>query len=256
MVKRTPIEPIWRQSLFDNTLFSDCTIKSGDREWPAHKAIICRNTYFKAAFDKKSGFKEAETGEISMDADDPEMIECLLKHLYGFVYENSGWEYLVNTYILADKYDCASLKRAASTGLKNTLLSIPEDSCMPIDDFCTLVLQVYNGIPDADREIRNLLSHFIYVCNDQLTDPAHKDAVMQLFRDCPEFPYDFTIMQTQNYDEVSMDCDYCRAPFHGQDGPRSVGVVQSWDRPRGNATLCSGCFLESREFAKEIGFEH
>lgn len=211
MIKPTPTQFIRRQSLFNNALFSDCTIKCQDRELKAHKAIICRNTWFWGAFNARSGFKEAKTGVMTMDADDPHMVGCMLKYLCGIDYHIKAWKYLADTYISAGKYNYATLKEVASRGLQRTLLSVSADIGMPIADLSGLVLQVYNGTLAVDRGLSDLVVHFAFITG-QLWEPADKDAVMKLLADCPDFTYDLVTIESKQYPETLRECEWSDAP--------------------------------------------
>ncbi|KAK5727698.1 hypothetical protein LTR17_012556 [Elasticomyces elasticus] len=68
--------------MFGSEAFSDVVIKYGDREFPAHKMILSKNSeYFKKRLEDKS------VSVINLDDDGkPEAIEAMLRHLYGLKY--------------------------------------------------------------------------------------------------------------------------------------------------------------------------
>lgn len=62
-------------------LFSDVTVKCGDRTWNLHKNIICsRCDWFKKALTGQ--FKEASTNVIEINDFEPRLVGWLIEYLY------------------------------------------------------------------------------------------------------------------------------------------------------------------------------
>ncbi|KAK3046943.1 RCC1 and BTB domain-containing protein 1 [Extremus antarcticus] len=71
--------------LFDSPQSSDCKIVCGDREWPAHKIVICTQfEYFTKVLT--GGFKASKDGVVQFHEDDPEIIHRMLEWLYTEKY--------------------------------------------------------------------------------------------------------------------------------------------------------------------------
>ncbi|UZP41661.1 hypothetical protein NXS19_009477 [Fusarium pseudograminearum] len=68
--------------------FADMTIKCKEREFSAHRAIVCSQSSF---FDKalSSNFKEAMTQTVELQEDDPDIVERFLEFLYTGNYTDS-----------------------------------------------------------------------------------------------------------------------------------------------------------------------
>ncbi|WXC49248.1 hypothetical protein SNK03_011734 [Fusarium graminearum] len=68
--------------------FADMTIKCKEREFSAHRAIVCSQSSF---FDKamSSNFKEAMAQTIELHEDDPDIVERFLEFLYTGNYTDS-----------------------------------------------------------------------------------------------------------------------------------------------------------------------
>lgn len=72
-------------SIFKSGEYHDLTIRSGDRSWKVHRAIICpQSKYFTKACS--GGFKEAETREIVLEGDEPVLVDMMLHYLYTGLY--------------------------------------------------------------------------------------------------------------------------------------------------------------------------
>ncbi|KAI0850395.1 POZ domain-containing protein [Daldinia vernicosa] len=69
------------EDLLKSGMFSDVIVKCGDRVWKLHKIIICpRCPYFNMAFN--GHFKEATTGEITLQDQVPDDIDQIIRYLY------------------------------------------------------------------------------------------------------------------------------------------------------------------------------
>ncbi|KAH7317252.1 BTB/POZ protein [Rhexocercosporidium sp. MPI-PUGE-AT-0058] len=102
---------------FDDDTYSDLTIVSGERSWNVHRVAVCSQSRVLHAACM-TGFKEAQTGVVDLDDDDPAAVETMLKFFCTGNYiepaKKSGEIRLeirsaIATYIIADKYDVPAL---------------------------------------------------------------------------------------------------------------------------------------------------
>ncbi|PVH71125.1 hypothetical protein DL98DRAFT_471994 [Cadophora sp. DSE1049] len=66
---------------FDDDTYSDLTIVCGDRSWKVHRVVVCSQSRVLHAACM-TGFKEAQTGVVDLDDDDPAPVETMLKFFY------------------------------------------------------------------------------------------------------------------------------------------------------------------------------
>ncbi|KAH0384981.1 hypothetical protein KCU92_g3911, partial [Aureobasidium melanogenum] len=115
-----PREDSLTASFFDNSQYSDITIKFGEHQIRAHKVILAQQSgYFATAFFSR--FQVASNPVIDLgDEDDPEVLTEVLKYLYchGPTHDHTwSWEssipmtQCIDLYLLADKYDIPELRR-------------------------------------------------------------------------------------------------------------------------------------------------
>ncbi|EEH04141.1 BTB/POZ domain-containing protein [Histoplasma capsulatum G186AR] len=70
-------------------LFSDFTIFSRVRSYDVHRCIICpRSDFFQAACEGE--FKEAKTGEVHLNDEDPSVVEKMVDYFYKLDYVVDG----------------------------------------------------------------------------------------------------------------------------------------------------------------------
>ncbi|RAL66523.1 hypothetical protein DID88_006213 [Monilinia fructigena] len=77
--------PIFISKLYLLGKYSDLIIKCQERELKVHRAIVCSQSKpLAAAVD--NGFKEATTGVINLEDDEPEVVEYMIEFLYHGTY--------------------------------------------------------------------------------------------------------------------------------------------------------------------------
>lgn len=63
-------------------LFSDVTVKCGDRTWSLHKNILCsRSVWFEKALT--GSFEEAKTGVVEIRNFEPESVDWMVRYIYS-----------------------------------------------------------------------------------------------------------------------------------------------------------------------------
>ncbi|OBT80496.1 hypothetical protein VF21_00742 [Pseudogymnoascus sp. 05NY08] len=139
-------------TLLDSGKYSDMRITCQGRPWNVHRAVICTaSPVFAAMVDGK--FKEAQSGVIDLPADEPEIVEMMLRFLYQGKYndgrptapiargnasasldDRGGLKFPpggklreeamvvnVKVYVMADKYNIPILKQYARAKYKEIL---------------------------------------------------------------------------------------------------------------------------------------
>ena len=149
-----------------------------------HKSLVCRDSsFFKAAC--KGGFREAESNEVKLPDDEPEIFDNFVRWLYTQDIERpstaSGpdWEHLVNIYVLADKLgapkfgNCVMQIIAQEVWLKWD----EEEEVEPSLPDAAAVCVAYENTP-ASSPLRQFLED-VYCCNNKVQIPM--DAVPDEF---------------------------------------------------------------------------
>lgn len=73
------------EDLYSSGKYSDMIIKCQDRQWNVHRTVVClQSKPLAAAVD--GYFKEATTGEIDLEEDEPEIVGLMLQFLYKGTY--------------------------------------------------------------------------------------------------------------------------------------------------------------------------
>ncbi|XMA13707.1 hypothetical protein WAI453_006498 [Rhynchosporium graminicola] len=134
---------------FDNDTYSDLTIKCRDRSWKVHRVIVCsQSNVLHAAC--MAGFKEAHTGVIDLDNDEPVSVEIMLKYFY--------------------------------TGKYNELGPTPEEYLSVISDVYT--------VPTPTNALRAIVVEYARIKFRDMTQNADLEILRAMLQDVPEFAFD------------------------------------------------------------------
>ncbi|KAK7536815.1 BTB/POZ protein [Phyllosticta citribraziliensis] len=158
----TSADNLFRKSigeLLDSGLYADVEVKVGTTTFKAHKAILCTQCdFFRHAFDKSNGFKEAETNVIALgEPTTPEVTRAMLEFLYRGNYTKtqdaeSQFVIDVGVFIAGEMYIIPGLKEIAFTRIQEVLNNVVYYSTFP-----TGIAKIYDFTPENDRSLRNLL---------------------------------------------------------------------------------------------------
>ncbi|CAN9091547.1 unnamed protein product [Alternaria alternata] len=139
---------------------SDLTLTFGEKSWQIHKALACcHSTWFEKAVN--SGFKESQSGVITL-CDDPEFanaIDCMVSYFYKAGYNASQYdtsESLLHAQVatIADKYDCASLYKLATTSFAGTVYAVESNDWIAV---ATFIYDRTTTDSPAHQELRGLV---------------------------------------------------------------------------------------------------
>ncbi|KAK0113072.1 hypothetical protein ONS95_014778 [Cadophora gregata] len=140
-----------------------------------------------------AGFKEAHTGVIDLDDDDPVAVEIMLKYFYTGKYNepiNESKELhlqlqaQVLTYTLADKYDIPTLMGLAEKRFKSTLDQGPTP-----EEYLSVVSDVYT-VPTPTNALRAIAVEYARIKFRDMMQSADLEFLRALLQDVPEFAFD------------------------------------------------------------------
>ncbi|MCJ1398716.1 hypothetical protein MMC11_001917 [Xylographa trunciseda] len=166
--------------LLNNSDYSDFTVKCGAKTWRIHRAIVCsRSKYFKKVCDgdfkvrlsppvvsaSKIVPKEAREAILTLEDEDPDLIEEMLVYLYTMQYPQtpSGLRKAkdmvldAKMYGIADKYDLPDMKQKVLKAFEPLLALYPSD---PL--FTEAATYVYRMTIDTDRGLRDLVKGLVW----------------------------------------------------------------------------------------------
>ncbi|KEQ86982.1 hypothetical protein M438DRAFT_388850, partial [Aureobasidium pullulans EXF-150] len=123
--------------VFDNPQDSDIILKVGETQFYAHRVVLRMwSPFFKRALN--SQFSVAKSAVFDLGEDDiPEHVEEMLKYMYGLPHEPVIPSQIallkrhISMYMLADKYDCPSMRIVILKTIKELLESSWEFSITP-----------------------------------------------------------------------------------------------------------------------------
>lgn len=98
------------QRLYSDGNFSDVTVRTSSKEFPAHKVILCaQSAVFSGMFDRD--MLENKTGVVEIEDLDDDTLEKLLLFIYTGTVKDLEWEMAPHLYYAADKYGIEELKK-------------------------------------------------------------------------------------------------------------------------------------------------
>ncbi|GFQ71300.1 TD and POZ domain-containing protein 3 [Trichonephila clavata] len=108
------------ETLYEENLLSDTTLKTKTGSFPAHKNILSvRSPVFRAMFTNDMRESNGECVDIE-DLDD-DTVQRMLLYMYTATLQDLQWDSACNLYTAADKYEILSLKKECSSFLKGNL---------------------------------------------------------------------------------------------------------------------------------------
>ncbi|KAK7536880.1 uncharacterized protein J3D65DRAFT_602934 [Phyllosticta citribraziliensis] len=172
---------------FQAKLYSDLTIRCQDKEFYVHKMVLCcQSEFFANACKPDSPFVEARTGIITLDEDDPFIVQLMLDSFYadGYDFQDQAEQRFqplpqveamalsdVLLYAMAEKYRAHHVKSHAVNNFRmcldrEKLPPIKEDDRKPLSvaSIVRLATKIFETTPDSDRRLRNLM--YLYVKNN------------------------------------------------------------------------------------------
>jgi hypothetical protein len=186
-----------------------------------------------------SHLQETESGVITLN-DDPEFtnaIDCMVSYFYKACYDVSQYdtsESLLHAQVatIADKYDCASLFKLASTSLTDTIHAIESEDWVPV---AALVYDHTTTELQAHKELRGLVVAAVVNRPAVLNSILELESTADLLRSNADLAIDLLLsgLRSRKVQDVAMHmfvCDKCR---YAHAGSRDCAYVTSQD-----AVLC------------------
>ncbi|KAI7257543.1 hypothetical protein KC343_g6462 [Hortaea werneckii] len=200
---------------FTSEEHSDLTIICQDRQWKAHKFLLCaQSEWFRKAC--AGPWKEGKEGTITLKEDDPQVIDALLHWLYNFEYDEYGLSQDhqcpmvldVRVYAAADKYFVPNLKRLAVEKFeKHTKAGWKSDG------FANAIPEAYVVVPESDRTLKNIIIDVASAHKAALFHPSKGSEVFKrLTAELPEFGKDLLVASNITWIEgewVKYRCPGC-----------------------------------------------
>ncbi|PMD15375.1 hypothetical protein NA56DRAFT_753909 [Hyaloscypha hepaticicola] len=177
---------------FDTDDYSDLTVKCRERSWKVHRLIVCSQSRFLHAACT-AGFKEAHTGIIDLDDDDPVPVEVMLKYFYTGKYNEPineskdlrlQLQVQVLTYNLADKYDLPTLMELAAEKFRNTL-----NEGSTAEEYLSVVRNAYI-IPKPSNALRTIVIDYARREFQNIMQSPDLDILRATLQEEPEFAFD------------------------------------------------------------------
>lgn len=144
----------------DKQAFVDFTITCQGEKFGVHKIILIRGSeFFDKAINEASQFKEAIERKMSLDDEDPKLVEIMLRHLYshGYLKDHPSLPEITlqlhaQMYAMADRFGIEDLKL-----LIQEQFEVLQRTDHEKDDFAAVIREVYISTPDSDRGLRDLV---------------------------------------------------------------------------------------------------
>ncbi|KAK8155390.1 hypothetical protein BKA80DRAFT_313394 [Phyllosticta citrichinensis] len=164
---------------FQSKLNSDLTIRWQDKEFYVHKMVLCcQSEFFVNACKPDSPFVEARMGTITLDEDDPFMVQPMLESFYadGYDFQDQTEQRFqplpqveamalsdVFLFAMAETYRAYHVK---SHAVNNFRMCLDHDDREPLSvaSITRLATKIFETTPDSDRRLRNLM--YLYVKNN------------------------------------------------------------------------------------------
>ncbi|KAK4900857.1 hypothetical protein LTR27_002040 [Elasticomyces elasticus] len=110
------------KNAFHDPKHSDLIIRCADNRWDVHKVIVCSQSPVLAKACE-GAFKEAEEGLITLQEEDPRVVEALLQFIYTLDFDDSCHDvdempaivFTVDVHIAADKFDIPGLRKLTAS---------------------------------------------------------------------------------------------------------------------------------------------
>ncbi|KAI7534374.1 hypothetical protein KC331_g12600 [Hortaea werneckii] len=220
-----PLAPLLHglKRAFDSPKHADLTIICQGRQWKAHKVLLCAQSEW---FEKSCTrcWKEGKEGTITLEEDDPQVVDAMLHWFYEFDYGTSQDNKCplvldLRVHAAAEKYLLPNLKRLAATKFEQRAQTEWKS-----EGFANAVYEAYVSLLESDSGLKQKI---VQIVNEHRSDLFHPVQGSETFKnmafEIPEFGRDVLIASSGTGDSngwVKYKCPHCTAvmaysPSHG-----------------------------------------
>lgn len=195
----------------DKQAFVDFVVTCQGKQYGAHKIILVRGSEF---FDKAINggqFKEAVENRMSLDEEDPQLVEIMLRHLYSHAYlkdhpspPDITLQLHAQVYAMADRFGIEDLKQLVQEQFQILQLTDYAE-----DDFAAVIRDVYISTPDSNRGLRDLVVKQSAACYYQV---SAKPELFKMMAETGIFGVDL-VKAIKNHAVQTFPCPHCRDSF-------------------------------------------
>ncbi|KAI7152919.1 hypothetical protein KC349_g8698 [Hortaea werneckii] len=147
---------------FDSPKHADLTIICQDRQWKAHKVLLCaQSEWFQKACAEP--WKEGKESTITFTEDEPEVVDAMLHWFYEFDYgisQKNKYPLVLDlrVHVAAQKYLLPNLKHLAATKFEQRA-----EKEWQSEDFACAIMEVYDGHLHIDDALKQTI---VRIAND------------------------------------------------------------------------------------------
>ncbi|KAI7199950.1 hypothetical protein D0869_05298 [Hortaea werneckii] len=198
---------------FTSEEHSDLTIICQDRQWKAHKFLLCaQSEWFRKAC--AGPWKEGKEGTITLKEDDPQVIEAMLHWFYEYDYvtpqdQERPLVLDLEVYIAAEKYLLPNLKRLAATKFEQRA-----EKDWKSNRFVGAIFGAYNCLPESDRVLKQKIARIVSKHRIDLFHPVKGSETFKVLAvKVPEFGRDVLIASNDTGDNGELEkyrCPTCK----------------------------------------------
>jgi len=189
------------QLAWKNGMWCDISLIAGSKTFPVHKAVICsRSPFFRGLLT--SGLRESKMNTITLDIDNPKVMEAILEYMYinEIDFSNDYQDIILDIFVTCNKYQVLGC------------------------------IEYLEDIISNNIEIENVLSLILL---------ADREKALKLFRCCKEFissekHLDF-IFYGPEYQELKPQIDLLLGPQFYFEAKRMIEIQKEEEEKQKNA---------------------
>ncbi|CZT24893.1 uncharacterized protein RCC_10621 [Ramularia collo-cygni] len=206
---------------YNSDLYTDLTIKLGDRTWRVHKLVVCSQSQVLASACNGK-WKEAEEGTITLHEDAPAAVDAMLEFMYTGKYTQRHASadadfdrdmHTLQIFKVADKYDLDDLGQLVSEDFVASICNGGWEA----PDFGSVISELYEECPDNEHgmRMRSAILEMSVKHEEELTTWKKHRSFRDAVRDVTLFGASFskasledaTKIHSQKMKDATRDCE-------------------------------------------------